>query len=189
MMRIYYLPLTTLLISVLAFTSCKTASNDPKAVAQAFMEAITNKDFDGAAKYATKESQSALEMIKSAMKMAESFGTKEDVDIMKDTKGKKITYSDAKMDGDERATVSVMADGKEQMPLTLKKEEGAWKVAFDKSTIMNNERSKTMDDTKPMLQEADSVISNLGTMNDSISDALKEAKQALDSLKKEVPNQ
>lgn len=188
MKKIYYLPLAAILFTTLALASCKTTSNDPKQVAQAFMEAIMNKDFDGAAKYATKESQSALEMIKSAMKMAESFGSKEDIDIMKDAKGKKITYSDAKMDGTEKASVLVMADGKEQMPLTLKKEEGAWKVAFDKSTIMNNERSKTMDDTKPMLQQADSVINNLGTMSDSINDALNEARQALDSLKKEMPN-
>jgi hypothetical protein len=183
MKKIYYSVLVTLLFTVLIITACKTASSDPKGVAQAFMEALMKKDFDGAARYATKESQSALEIIKSAVKMAESFGNKEDIDIMKEARGKKITYSDAKMDGTERATVSVLADGKEQMPLTLKKEEGAWKVAFDKSTIMNNERSKVTDDTKPMLQQADSVIGNLGTMTDSISDALNEAKKALDSLK------
>ena len=189
MKKVYYSLLTVILFTILALASCKTGSNDPKGVAQAFMEAIINKDFDGAAKYATKESQSALEMIKSAMKMAESFGSKEDIDIMKDTRGKKITYSDAKMDGAEKATVSVMADGKEQMPLTLKKEDGAWKVAFDKSTIMNNERAKAPDDTKPMLDQADSVIGNLGTMSDSINDALNEAKHALDSLRKEMPNE
>ena len=183
------LPLAATLFTMLAITSCKTAANDPKAVAQAFMESIMKKDFDGAAKYATKESQSALEMIKSAMKMAESFGTKEDIDIMKDVKNKKITYADAKLDGTDRATVQVLADGKEQMPLTLKKEDGAWKVAFDKSTLMNTERSNMQNDTKPALQQADSVINNLGTVSDSINDQLKEAQKSLDSLSKALKNQ
>lgn len=54
---------------------------------------------------------------------------------------------------------------------------------------MNTERSDMQKNTKPMMDQADSVIDNLGTMNDSISDQLDEARRALDSLSKEMKNQ
>ncbi len=182
-MKKLYLPLTAILFSMFAITSCKTAAiNDPKAVAKAFMEALIEDDFDAASNNATKESKSTIEMFRIAKRMADRSGKKEGLNIMEEAKGKTITYSDPKMDGTERATISVMADGKEVTPLILKKEDGIWKVAYDIASIMDVERSK-MDAVKPGIDQADSVINNLGTMTDSISDALNKAKDALDSLK------
>ncbi len=48
----------------LALVACSGgASNDPKAVAQHFFEALKTMDLDEAAKYATKESKSMLDLV------------------------------------------------------------------------------------------------------------------------------
>lgn len=169
--------------------ACKTTpKDDPKAVAEAFTEALIKEDFDGAAKYATRESQSTIEMLKSAAKITKMFGGKEgelNADFFQGAKGKELTYTDPTMDGTDRATISVMADGKEIRLLILKREETVWKVAIDISTIMDVERTNIEDATTPILNQADSVIDNLQEMTDSISDELQEAQKQLDSLKKE----
>lgn len=160
-----------------ALVSCKGGSGDPKSVAESFMDAIKKKDFDGAAKYATKDSKSALEMMKSAMKMAEAFGGKsEDMDIDKEWKGKKVTYGEPKIEGDN-ATVSLMVDGKEEMPISLKKEDGSWKVAFDKNTLMKSNADKMKDST-------DDTMKDLNISADSLKKAMEEVGPAMDSVKK-----
>jgi len=164
---------------LVALVSCKGGGSDPKSVAIAFMDAIKSKDFDGAAKYATKDSKAALDMMKSAMKMAEAFGGKGgDMDIDKEWKGKKVEYSEPKIEGDN-ATVSLMVDGKEQMPISLKKEDGGWKVAFDKNTLMKQGVDKVKESTEDMPKMED-----LNGMTDSLKKAMEEAGPALDSLKK-----
>lgn len=156
---------------VVALVSCKGGgANDPKSVAQSFMDALKKKDFDGAAKYATKESKSALDMMKSAMKMAESLGGKnDDMDIDKQWKGKKVEYGEPKINGEE-ATVSIMVDGKEDMPISLKKEDGTWKVAFDKNTLMKTGAEKMKESSNDMnnsMQQADSALKSIDKMVDS----------------------
>ena len=135
------LPLLLLITSLLLF-SCKHTDNDPKAVSKAFVDAILKKDFTEAGKYATKDSQSAMEMLKSAENMYRQFGKQDEFDIAKELRGKKIDFTEPKLDGDKRATLSVLADGQEKVPLILVKEGEDWKVAFDKATIMDTERSK-----------------------------------------------
>jgi hypothetical protein len=168
--------LAMLLVAV-AFVSCKGGSSaNPQTVAASFMDALKAKDFDGAAKFATAESKSALEMMKSALAMAESFGKKgEELDFDKDMKGKKVTYSEPKITGDN-ATVSLLVDGVEQMPMSLKKESGAWKVAFDKSTIMKQAASKMKDANMDLSGAADSLtkgMEKLAPAMDSLSKLMK----------------
>jgi hypothetical protein len=122
--------------------SCKTTPDNPKAVAQAFLDAIMQKQFDEAGKYATKESQPAMEMLKSAERAYKQFGRSDEFDIAKELRNKKVELTEPQMDGENRATVSVMADGQEKMPLILVKEQKQWKVAFDKATIMDTERKQ-----------------------------------------------
>lgn len=172
---------------VIALVGCKGGANDPKSVAIAFMDAMKAKDFDGAAKYATKDSKSALEMMKSAAKMAEAFGggKSEDMDFDKDWKGKKVEYTEPKIDGDN-ATLSLMADGKEQMPISLKKEEGKWKVAFDKNTLMKTGMDKMKGDNS--MQDMNNSMKNLDGMNDSIKNALNDASKMMNGMGDSIKN-
>ncbi len=179
-MKKLFLMMSAATFMMVALVGCKGGGNgDPKSVAMAFMDKIKAKDFDGAAQYATKDSKSALDMMKSAMKMAEAFGGKgEDMDFDKEWKDKKVTYSEPKIEG-ENATVSLMADGKEQMPISLKKEDGSWKVAFDKNTLMKTGVDKMKEGGEDMPKMED-----LNGMTDSITKAMKEVAPAMDTLKK-----
>jgi len=172
-------------LMLVTMVGCKGGSSDPKAVAIAFIDKLKEKDFDGAAKYATKESKSALDMMKSAMKMAEAFGggKGEDMDFDKEWKGKKVEFTEPKIEGDV-ATVSLMADGKEQMPIKLKKEDGAWKVAFDKNTLMQQGKDKMGEMKNQDIPSMDSALNNLNGMGDSIKNALDKAGKSIDSAKK-----
>ncbi|MDR0792948.1 MAG: DUF4878 domain-containing protein [Chitinophagaceae bacterium] len=142
--------------ATLIFIACKgggSSSGDPKATAEAFFEAMNKKDFTAAKKYATKESQSFLDMIAGAATMA-----KDSSDVNKG----KITVSNVKIDGDN-ATVSVEnSEDAHALTVHLKKEDGAWKVAFDKNAITN------------MATDA---------LKEGGGDLQKEMNEALDSLK------
>ncbi len=131
-----------ILTTSLLLYSCKHTDNDPSAVSKAFVDAILKKDFTEAGKYATKDSQSAMEMLKSAENMYRQFGKQDEFDIAKELRGKKIDFTEPKMDGDKRATLTILANGQEKIPLILVKEGEDWKVAFDKATIMDTERRK-----------------------------------------------
>ena len=57
----------------IVFASCgnKASSSDPKVVLKEFFERLSKKDIDGAAKLATKDSKSTLDMMKKGLDMAE----------------------------------------------------------------------------------------------------------------------
>lgn len=143
---------------------CKTNSSDPRAVLMSFMDALGRKDIEGAKKYATKDSEAMLGMIQMGMSMAP--------DSTKDKTYDKnnMEFGDAKIEGD-KATVPVK-DKKsgETMVYTLKKESGAWKVAFDKATMTkmgtDKMKEKGMDINNGM-DSASKMLQNMNRMNDS----------------------
>ena len=161
-------------IALLAINSigCKTSGGgDPKNVLISFFDALQNKDFTTAKKYATKESESMLGMIEMAMKMAPDTLKRRPYDK------NNMEFGDATIVGD-KATVPVK-DKKsgETTNFTLKQEDGNWKVAFDKITMtelgkekmkgMNNERLNSIaDSSKKVMQE-------MGKMADSLKTILK----------------
>ena len=165
------------------FAGCNSASKgDPKSVLVSFFDALTKKDISGARKLATAESKSMLDMMEMGMKMG---GDKKD-DGKYDKE--KMEFGDAKIEGD-KATVAVKDKSSgETTNFTLKKEGGDWKVAFDKSSMMN----MGMDKMKDKGMDVDSTINNgmdkLKNMNmDSLGDKMKEGldklKEATDKLK------
>ncbi len=181
-MKKLFLMMTAATFMLAALVGCKGGgSGDPKDVAKSFFDKLREKDFDGAAKFATKDSKIALDMIKNLSNMAKTFGkgeNNEDMDFDKEWKNKKVTYSEPKIEGGN-ATVSLMADGKEQMPISLKKEDGSWKVAFDKNTLMKTSTDKMKEGGEDMPKMED-----LNGMTDSIKKAMEEVAPAMDSLKK-----
>lgn len=146
----------------LLMTGCKSGSSDPRGVLMSFMEALGKKDIEGAKKYATKDSEAMLGMIQMGMSMAPDSAKDKTYD--KDN----MEFGDAKIDGD-KATVPVK-DKKsgETTNYTLKKEGGAWKVAFDKATMTQMGTDKMKDkgmDMNDMNNGMDSASKMLQDMN------------------------
>ena len=164
-MKKIFLPVVVLLLS--GVTGCKTNSGDPRSVLMSFMEALGKKDIEGAKKYATKDSEGMLGMIQMGMSMTP--------DSLKDKTYDKnnMEFGEAKIEGD-KATVPVK-DKKsgETMNYTLKKESGAWKVAFDKSTMMEmgkdkmKEKGMDMNDINKGMDTAAKMLQNMKGLADT----------------------
>jgi len=178
-MKKYFLQLSAIAIIMLALAACSgSSSNDPKSVAKNFFEAIKTMNIDEAAKYATKDSKSMLDLMKMGMSMAPK-----NMDSVKAEMDKhKIEYSEPVINGDE-ATITVTTDGKEKTDFKLKKEEGLWKVAFDKNSLMKTgmEKMEEHGASDAEMKEAQEALKNLNA--DSLKNAVEEANKALDTLK------
>lgn len=152
-----------------AMSGCKSNGSDPRGVLMSFMEALGKKDIEGAKKYATKESEAMLGMIQMGMSMAP--------DSVKDKTYDKdnMEFGDAKIDGD-KATVPVK-DKKsgETTTYTLKKEGGAWKVAFDKATMTQMGTDKMKEKGMDM-----NNMNNMGNSMDSASKMLQDMNKDSD---------
>ena len=144
---------------------CKS-SNDPKGVLMNFMDAMTKKDFTSAKKYATKESDAMLGMLETMMKMSP--------DSSKDKKFDKdnLEYGDAKIDGN-KATVPVKnRQSGETTNYTLKKEDGQWKVAFDKAS-MGGDKMKTTGSEGVMPDSSGNMMNNMNKMGADSSNSMR----------------
>ncbi len=137
-------------IAAITFTGCKGGVNksDPKAVLSAFFERLAKKDLDGAAKLATKDSKSTLDMMKKALEM-EAKQKDKDVKTEDPTEEfKNIEYGEPKINGDEASVPAKSPKNDSFFDFPLKKEDGAWKVDFSMSTLMKmgmNGKENAMD--------------------------------------------
>ena len=121
---------------VLILSGCKSGGGDPKTVLNHFFDALVNKNVDEAKKYVTKDSEGMMGMLQMGMQnMPDSNGA-----MM--YKRENIEMGDAVINGD-KATVPVKEKKSgEVTDFVLKKESGDWKVAFDKSTLMEMAQKK-----------------------------------------------
>ncbi len=166
---------------------CKTGSGDPKAVLINFMEALNKHDVEGAKKYATAESAFVLDM---ANKNGDQKKTKTgEYDISK------LEIGDPKIEGD-MATVPVKVKENDLViNYKMKKESGAWKVAFDKASVMTMGLDALKDNSNKIF-ENDSLKSAMDQLKNLPMDSIKSAmdqlkglpldslKSAMDQLKK-----
>lgn len=141
--------LCLLALSLFSISSCgdKTAGvgNDPKAVVIEFGKRIGKKDFNGAAKLASAESQEFIQMAAQAMKMAENFKTKpnQKKDPMANFNNAEI--GDAVITGE--TAVVPFKNKKEgvEFEFPLVKENGSWKVYFTSETMAKMSRQSGHD--------------------------------------------
>ena len=171
---------------MLVMVACKSgpSSSDPKATLVSFFKALSQKDLKGARKYATKESEAMFSMMEMGLQMAEKMKTKESEDELQKFDESNTQIGEAKIDGD-RATVPVTnKKDNETTNFVLKKEEGAWKVAFDKATMAEMAGEK-MKEKGGEDVNVDSLTEKLQGMNaDSINAKMEEGLKTLDSLNK-----
>ena len=140
----------------ITIAGCKTG-NEPKSILSKFVEAVGNKDFATAQKYATPESSSMLGLLEMGMRMAPDSTKGKNYDF------KQLEYGDTKIEGD-KATIAVKnKTSGETTNYTLKKIGTEWKVAFDKASMkpggnpMNSGFNKGSDSTK-MMNEGKSEV-------------------------------
>ena len=152
-------------------TSCNsTDSSNPKSVLISFFDALQKKDISAARKLATAESKSMLDMMEMGMKMG---GDKKEEDGKYDKS--KMEFGDAKIEGD-KATVAVKEKTSgESTNFTLKKEGGGWKVAFDKSSMMNMGMDKMKE------KGMDNMDSGMNKMKDNMDSMSTKMKDMMDT--------
>lgn len=165
---------------------CKSgAGSDPKTTLTAFFNALSKKDLKEARKYATKESESMISMMEMGLKMAENMKTNETDEEFKKFQPSNMEMGEAKIDGDKAIVPVKSKVDNESTNFILKKEDGAWKVAFDKASMsemagdkMKNEK---MDDAT-----IDSLQNEFKNVDpDSLKKAMEEGMKVMDTLKKQ----
>ncbi len=181
----------TLLALVVTFslilTSCNIGGSDPKTVLSAFFDAMEKKDFDGAKKLATKDSEQMFSLMQMGMNMNKDKDSKMDIDKFDKTK---MVIGDAKIDGD-KATVPVKVSG-ESTNFILKKESGSWKVAFDKASVMQMGMDKMKEkgiNPSSIMDSVNNGLDKLKNINtDSLSGKMKDALDKLKNLQQQNPD-
>ena len=150
----------------LLLTGCKSNDGDPKLVLTKFFEAVSSKNIEEAKKYVTKDSEGMMGMMQMGMQSAGESSN----DMLNYGK-ENMQLGSATVDGD-KATVPV-TDKKsgETTDFTLRKEDGSWKVAFDKSTLME------------MAQKKMKEHGGMGNMKNRLDSMTPEEREHLDSLR------
>lgn len=169
-------------LTAITFAGCNAGGGDPKAVLNAFFEAMSKKDFVAAKKLATKDSEAMFSMIEMAAKMG-GKESKNDMNFEKD----KMVFGEPKIDGD-KATIEVKDKEKgEGVNFTLKKEDGGWKVAFDKASMMQMGMEKMNEKGIDATSVMDTITSGLKDINiDSLTDKMKEGLNKIEENKDKI---
>lgn len=133
------LVLMTALVAVF-MTACGGGTG-PEATATSFLNALQDGNFEEAKKYATANSAEVLDMMSTMADPGEDAEKPEP---------KKVNITETETEGDN-ATVTYTIEGAEEEPQTLDltKEEGEWKVVFDKSSLgggMNMDMEEDMEE-------------------------------------------
>ena len=164
--------LALIVLSGLALGGCKSAgSDDPKEVLSDFLEALSKKDIAKARTYATADSKQLLDLMEMGMKMSPDTATDPKFDRSK------LELGEPKIEGD-KATIAVKekASG-EDSNFTLKKEDGKWKVAFDKASMVGPNMDKIDDVQREMNNMNDSMPSIDSLMGSEMMDSIRKANQ------------
>jgi|SRR6185437_2826225 len=157
MKKIFILTVATFLI---IFSGCQSAgSGNPKDVLHDFFTALSKKDFDGAKKYATKDSDGMISMMEMGMQNMQQMSSSHSDKMLEMINN--IKMGDPVINGDN-ATITV-TDNKsnESTDFLLKKEDGNWKVAFDMTTLSGMASKKMKEHGMDGMDGMDSMQRNM----------------------------
>jgi len=165
---------------VVILSGCNSNSEDPKEVLGHFFDAMSHKNIDEAKKYVTKDSEGMMGMMQMGM------NSMDDSDNEMPLQKENMEIGNAVITGD-RATVTV-TDKKsgETTDFVLKKESGAWKVAFDKSTLLEMGQKKMKEHGMDMgdMKGMDSMKHGMNEAMDSLNAAMPEMKDKMEHAQK-----
>ncbi len=114
-----------LVFSAFMFSCGGGSSDNPQAVAEEFLTALNDQDYDKAKELGTESTVQMLTMIESMAGMAPEG---EDLDMGADMDS--IEWGDVEIDGDEAVVHYTLEGSKEKMDLV--KQDGKWKVDMKK---------------------------------------------------------
>ena len=163
--------------AMIILAGCKTSdAGDPKVVLIKFFDAIGKKDVDEAKKYVTKDSEGMMGLVQMGMQSMDGKG-----DGMLNYGKENIEVETAVIDGD-KATVPVKDKKSGEMTdFTLRKESGAWKVAFDKSTLMEMAQKKMKEHKTDMHKEMTDTVPQMDSLD---KESMQRAEEIADSIMK-----
>lgn len=128
-----------LVAAVILFTSCGGGAESPKDVAQKFITALENKNYDEAANYGTEDTK---KMVSSLKQFASMMGDQK-------TEKKEFEFGEAKVEGDN-ATVPYKEKGSEkEQNVKLVKQDGKWLVAMTKADMGGGDTGSTEPEVAP----------------------------------------
>lgn len=160
----------TLLLIILA--GCKSGSTgNPKEVLNNFFSALSKKDFDGAKKYATKDSDGMISMMQMGMEHMQGMNDSHSDKMLEMINNMKM--GDAVISGDNATVTVTDKKSNESTDFLLKKENGDWKVAFDMSTLMEMANKKMKEHGSGNMDNPDS-----GVDHNSVDSTIKNVPQS-----------
>ncbi len=172
-----------ILLAAVLFTTtnigCKNMGNgDPKVVLVSFFDALGKGDIAKAKTLATPESQMMLGFMEMGAAEAKKKGEMDKFN--KDN----MEIGEALIEGDKATVTTKEKKSGETLKFTLKKIDGNWKVAFDKSSLM----TMGMDKAKEKgINITDSLNTGLDELNKINIDSLKnEMNKAMDTANKSL---
>ena len=162
------------------FVSCTSGSSDnPNEVLSQFFDAMAKQDTVKIKALSTKDSEQMLSMMKMGMSMADA---KKDLEKYDKTK---MEFGTAIISGDNaKVPVKDKASG-ETVNFPMKKEDGKWKVAFDKSSIMEMGMEKMKDSKSNIGDSLQKGMDELKNIN--MDSMMQEVKKAIDTSKMQTP--
>ncbi len=150
------------LIAITTFISCTKGGNSPEKTLNNFLTAVNNRNWEEAKKYATKESESMLDMVKGfADMMPDSTSTAMKFEII----------DDKTVEDENTAQVVAKDENQNEITYKLKKIDGDWKVDFTMEALMGdmNMENPVDESVNSMDNMADSMmIENDPMMRDSM---------------------
>ncbi len=122
------------ILSMFFMISCG-GGDSPKAVAEMYLKAVGAYDFEAAKKYGTEDTGKLLDMMSGFSKMVPDSTKSE----------KSFSIIDEKIDG-EMAVVTYKEEGQDiEVPLSLMRVDGKWKVNMTKESINEAESGDVME--------------------------------------------
>ncbi|MEO6489360.1 MAG: hypothetical protein ABIO04_05405 [Ferruginibacter sp.] len=172
--------LAIVMISAVCFSGCKTGnSGDPKSVLVKFFEALSKNDVESARNLATKDSKTLIDMMMKMGNKGDEKGNNFDITRMQ--------FSEARIQGDKAIVPVKERTSGETLNYTLKKEDGVWKVALDKSSMMEMGMDKMNEKGINLSDSMGAVMDKLKDINlDSLKEGMGRGMDVIDSVNKEI---
>ena len=163
---------------IILMGSCSSSpSGNPKATLLAFFNAMSKKDIESVRKLTTSESKGMIDMMQMGMNMAN-----DNLALAKYDKAN-LEIGEAVINGDEATVIAKEKTTGESVTFSLKKQEGAWKVAFDMTSMMQMATDK-MKDKGLSTDSLKLMMNEMKNFNmDSLQKMLKEGINSPDSSK------
>jgi len=172
-----------LLTGLLILNGCNSETQKPEIVVASFFDALSKQDFETAKEFATKKSESVLDMIS----IAANFQIEKMDSSMFDKS--RLQFGTPKIEGYSAIVEVSIKNSNEFIPLKLKKEDGDWKVAFEAETLMKIGLDKIKKEGRKKGQQLDKELESIQKMPlDSLKDEMLNSLQKLDSVQKTLDN-